>query len=75
MHRRMRWQVQEAKQRFGELVRRALGEGPQVVTLRGEEVVLAVAEFRRLRGDVPDFRDFLSSALTWSLRRGRPCRC
>lgn len=28
----MSWQLQEAKQRFSELVRRALDEGPQVVT-------------------------------------------
>jgi prevent-host-death family protein len=34
------WQVQEAKQRFSELVQRALDEGPQVVTRRGKEAVL-----------------------------------
>ena len=57
----MRWQLQEAKQRFSQLVQRALDEGPQVVTRRGEEVVVVVAqaEFRRLKGMVPDFKDFL----------------
>ncbi len=39
----MNWQVQEAKQRFSELVRRTLEEGPQVVTRHGEEVVVVVA--------------------------------
>jgi prevent-host-death family protein len=60
----MVWQLQEAKQKFSRLVRHALDEGPQVVTLRGEEavVVISVQEFRRLRGDVPDFRDFLLAA-------------
>jgi antitoxin Phd len=60
----MVWQVQEAKQQFSRLVRRALEDGPQMVTLRGEEavVIISVKEFRRLRGDVPDFRDFLLSA-------------
>jgi prevent-host-death family protein len=28
----MSWQLQEAKQKFSELVRRTLEEGPQVVT-------------------------------------------
>lgn len=57
----MRWQVQEAKQRFSELIRRAQNEGPQFVTRHGKDtvVVLTADEFRRLRGDVPDFKDFL----------------
>ena len=48
----MAWQVQEAKQKFSQLVQRALEEGPQVVTRRGEEVVvvLSAEEFRRLTG-------------------------
>ncbi|WP_436759076.1 type II toxin-antitoxin system Phd/YefM family antitoxin [Streptosporangium sp. V21-05] len=55
------WQVQEAKQRFSEVVWRAVNEGPQVVTRHGEEVavVIDIAEYRRLRGDAPDFRRFL----------------
>jgi prevent-host-death family protein len=58
------WQLQEAKQKFSELVRRALEDGPQVVTRRGEEVVVVVAaeEYRRLSGDKPDFKEFLMSA-------------
>ena len=57
----MNWQLQEAKQRFSELVQRALNEGPQIVTRRGREavVVLSADEYRRLTGQVPDFRDFL----------------
>ena len=62
----MSWQLQEAKQRFSELVRRTLEKGPQVVTRHGEEVVvvLSVEEFERLRsnGGAKDFKDFLSSA-------------
>ena len=59
----MRWQLQEAKQRFSELVQRVLDEGPQTVTRRGEEVVVVVstAEFHRLTGSVPDFKEFLLS--------------
>ena len=60
----MTWQLQEAKQRFSELVRRALAEGPQVVTRRGDEVivVVAAAEFQRLTRQLPDFKEFLVSA-------------
>jgi len=58
------WQLQEAKQRFSELVRRTLEEGPQVVTRHGEEVVVVVPaeEFRRTIGEKPDFKEFLLSA-------------
>ena len=57
----MAWQLQEAKQKFSELVQRALNEGPQVVTRRGEEVVVVVStsEFQSLTRAVPDFKDFL----------------
>jgi antitoxin Phd len=57
------WQVQEAKQRFSELVRRTLEEGPQVVTRHGEEVVVVVAadEYRRSQAARPNFKEFLMS--------------
>jgi prevent-host-death family protein len=61
------WQLQEAKQKFSELVRRTLEEGPQVVTKHGEEVVVVVPveEFRRMSkdgGKQMDFKEFLMSA-------------
>ena len=57
----MAWQVQEAKQRFSELMRRARTEGPQVVTRHGEEavIVIAAADYRRLRDQRPSFTEFL----------------
>ncbi len=62
----MSWQLQEAKQRFSELVRRARTEGPQVVTRHGEEVVVVVPaeEYRRMIGreQKMDFKEFLMSA-------------
>lgn len=59
----MAWQLQTAKQRFSELVDRALAEGPQIVTRRGQEVVAVVAidEYRRLHRR-PDFKRFLRTA-------------
>lgn len=47
------WQLQEAKARFSEVVRRAAECGPQHVTVNGEEraVVLSVEDYVRLRGE------------------------
>ena len=60
----MRWQLQEAKQRFSELVRHARAHGPQVVTKHGEEVavVVSIEEYRRLTDDLPSFKDLLLAA-------------
>ncbi len=59
----MIWQVQTAKQRFSELVERAVNEGPQIVTKHGREavVVLDIREYRRLLGVPMDFKEFLMS--------------
>jgi prevent-host-death family protein len=60
----MRWQVQEAKQRFSELLRRTREEGPQVVTKHGEEVAFVVdaVYYRQLTGVNVEFTDFLLHA-------------
>ena len=44
------WQLQEAKNRFSEVVNKALEEGPQIVTRHGEEIVviLSKADYNRL---------------------------
>jgi antitoxin Phd len=57
------WQLQEAKQKFSEVVRRALDEGPQVVTRHGDEVVvvLSVEEYRRITENKRSLRDLLLS--------------
>ncbi len=45
-----RWQLQDAKNRFSELVDTALDRGPQVVTRRGKDavVVVPIDAYRRL---------------------------
>jgi prevent-host-death family protein len=60
----MRWQLQDAKQRFSELVRHARAHGPQVVTKHGEEVavVMSIEEYRRLTHDLPSFKELLLAA-------------
>ncbi|WP_059010975.1 type II toxin-antitoxin system Phd/YefM family antitoxin [Streptomyces specialis] len=57
----MHWQVQEAKQRFSEVLRQATAGEPQLVTRHGEEVavILDIREYHRLRGERLDLRDFL----------------
>jgi prevent-host-death family protein len=44
------WQIQDAKQRFSEMIRAVMRDGPQVITRHGEDVavVVDIAEYRRL---------------------------
>lgn len=44
------WKLEEARNRFSEVVRRAMADEPQLVTRHGREaaVVLGVEEYRRL---------------------------
>jgi prevent-host-death family protein len=57
----MRWQVQEAKQRFSEVLRAAESGEPQFVTKHGAEVavLIDIAEYRHLRGEAVSFMDYL----------------
>jgi len=55
-----RWQLQEAKNRLSELVRKAQNEGPQVITLHGSDaaVVVSARDYHRLarrKGKLVDF--------------------
>lgn len=64
--RRASWKLEDAKARFSELVRRAQGEGPQHVTVRGVDaaVVLSAADFttlRRREAEPPPLVPFLQS--------------
>ena len=55
------WQIQEAKQRFSEMIRAATSEGPQVITRHGEDVavVVDIGEYRRLPRPVVDLAGIL----------------
>ena len=63
----MEWQLQDAKNRFSEVVQRARREGPQIVTLRGERaaVVLSSEDYDRLTADRPSLVDHLLTAPAW----------
>ena len=55
------WQLQEARGKFSEVVKRALSEGPQGITLRGEPVAVLIsrAEYARLMHPKPGFVVFM----------------
>jgi prevent-host-death family protein len=59
----MNWQIQEAKQRFSELIRVAQSDGPQIVTRHGHEiaVIIDIADYRHLKGEIAEFKDYLRS--------------
>jgi antitoxin Phd len=54
------WQLQEAKNKFSEVVEEALTQGPQVITKRGVEavIVLSYAEYRKLTLSQQKLSDF-----------------
>jgi len=57
------WQLQDAKNRLSEVVKRAKDEGPQTVTVHGQRAVVVVSapEFDALVKPRPSFVDFLLS--------------
>jgi len=58
------WQLQEAKNRFSQVVEDALHDGPQTVTRRGKPVVVVVSidTWQRLEGGRPCLKDYLRTA-------------
>ena len=54
------WRLADAKNRFSELVTRALAEGPQRVRRHDAAVVvLAERDYNKLTRRTPDFKQFL----------------
>jgi len=54
------WQLQEAKNKFSEVVEEALKHGPQVITKRGKEtvIVLSYADYRKMMLTQKKLSDF-----------------
>jgi prevent-host-death family protein len=63
----MTWQLQDAKNRFSEVVQRARREGPQIVTLRGGQaaVVLSAEDYDALTAARPSLVDHLLAGPAW----------
>ena len=58
----MKWQLQDAKARFSELIEDSLQKGPQVVTRRGIDtaVVVSVEEWQKVNNERrPSWKDVL----------------
>lgn len=56
----MQWRLAEAKNRFSEVINRALSEGPQKVTRRNDTVIiLSRKDYEKLTGKQSGFKDFL----------------
>lgn len=55
------WPLQDAKARLSELVKEAVSNGPQTITLRGEPAVVVIAQrdYQRLRRSTGSFVDFI----------------
>jgi prevent-host-death family protein len=62
-----KWQLQDAKARFSELVKRAIHEGPQHVSVRGQPsvVVLSEAAYANLASDKKTLVDHIVDGPLW----------
>lgn len=70
----MSWQVQEAKQRFSEVLRAVKSGGPQIITRHGEEVavIIDMAEYRRLTEPRRNFVEHLMAFPKLDMTPGEP---
>jgi prevent-host-death family protein len=61
------WQLQEAKARLSEVIRRATDDGPQHISLRGAPAVVVLSEddYRRLTAKRPTLVDHILAAQPW----------
>jgi len=59
-----RWQLQDAKARFSEVIKKVRKEGPQQVTVRGKPsaVVISVDEYEAMKKPRPDFVRFMRTS-------------
>ena len=56
----MQWRLAEAKNRFSEVINKALSEGPQQVMRRDDTVIiLSKDDYEKLTGKQTGFKDFL----------------
>jgi prevent-host-death family protein len=63
------WQLREAKARLSEVVRRAVDDGPQHVSIRGKPaaVVLSEKEYRQLTSKRPSIVDHILAGEPWPM--------
>ena len=64
-----RWQLQEAKARLSEVIKKASKEGPQKITVRGEPtaIVISSEEYERLKHPKGSFVKFMRCSPLYGL--------
>jgi prevent-host-death family protein len=73
--RKSKWQLQEAKAMFSELIKAALLR-PQIITVRGKEtaVILSCEEYKKLASPGKTFYEFIQSSPLRDLQLELPTR-
>lgn len=58
------WQIQDAKNKLSEVIDRALKQGPQLITRRGEKtvVILAYSEYEKMRKSQGKLSEFFGAS-------------
>ncbi len=58
------WQLQDAKARLSEVIKSAVQDGPQEVTVRGKPsvVILSVETYQAMKKQRPDFVSFMQQS-------------
>jgi len=64
-----KWQLQEAKARFSEVIKKAKKEGPQSITVHGEPtaVVISREEYEKLKHPKGSFVEFMRRSPLYGL--------
>ena len=64
------WQLQEAKARLSELVKKATSEGPQRITVHGNPTVVVIStdEYERLKRPRESFVQFMRKSPLYGLK-------
>lgn len=60
----MQWQLQDAKNRLSSVVKKAVDEGPQIISVRGKPaaIVLSMEEYQRLTKPKTRLTDFFKDS-------------
>lgn len=58
------WQVQDAKNKFSEVIERALKQGPQLITRRGEKavVIMSYKEYMHMKQSQSKLSEFFRAS-------------
>jgi antitoxin Phd len=66
------WQLQEAKARLSEVIKKAAKEGPQSITVHGEStaVIISQEEYERLKHPRGSFAEFMRQSPLYGLELG-----